>query len=68
MSKKYSIKEGVVFKPYGERSLLTNDKLTDSLAEHFISKDPSLLGSVFIKSEDKTTASTSGTKKNKKNK
>lgn len=66
MEKKYSIKEGVEFKPYGDKSLLTNDKLTDALAEHFIKKDPSLLGSVFIKSDDKKNTPASGTKTKKK--
>lgn len=46
---KYKIKEGVVFKPYGERSLITNEILTDSMAEMFIAKDETLLGKVFEK-------------------
>lgn len=45
--KKYRIKEGVEFKPYGERSLITNQHLTDEMAEMFISKDKTLLGTVF---------------------
>jgi len=44
---KYSIIEGVTFRPYGDRSLITNESLTDELAEMFISKDKTLLGKVF---------------------
>jgi len=47
MPSKYKIIEGVKFAPYGERSLITNENLTDEIAEMFISKDKSLLGKVF---------------------
>jgi hypothetical protein len=54
---KYKIKEGVVFKPYGERSSITNENLTDAIAEMFIAKDKTLLGKVFekvsVKNEEK---------------
>ena len=46
---KYKIKEGVVFKPYGERSSITNENLTDAMAEMFIAKDETLLGKIFEK-------------------
>lgn len=68
MHKKYSIKEGVLFRPYGEKSLLTDDKLTDSLAEYFLQKDPSLLGTVIIINEDTVDIEVNSTKKKSKNK
>lgn len=46
---KYRIKDGVVFKPYGERSSITNENLTDEIAEMFIAKDKTLLGKIFEK-------------------
>lgn len=34
---KYKLKEGVELRPYGANSLITNDNLTDSIAEHLLS-------------------------------
>jgi hypothetical protein len=54
---KYKIKDNVVFKPYGKKSLITNENLTDAIAEMFIAKDETLLGKVFekvsVKKEEK---------------
>lgn len=50
---KYRIKDGVVFKPYGERSSITNENLTDEIAEMFIAKDKTLLGKIFEKVSEK---------------
>lgn len=36
--RKYILKEGVTLKPYGVNSLVTNDNLTDQMAELFIKK------------------------------
>ena len=33
---KYTLKEGVILKPYGINSKVTNDNLTDEMAELFI--------------------------------
>lgn len=50
---KYKIIEGVVFRPYGANSQLTNENLTDEIAQLFIKKNPSLLGTVFIDIQNK---------------
>lgn len=47
MANKYKIKEGVIFRPYGAMSSITNENLTDSMAEMFLKKNPSLLHSIF---------------------
>lgn len=52
MKKIYKIKDGVIFRPYGANSRLTNENLTDEIAQLFIKKNPSLLGSVFEKIEN----------------
>lgn len=49
MANNYKIKDGVIFRPYGAGSLLTNENLSDAIAEMFISKKPSLLNTVFEK-------------------
>lgn len=67
--KKYSIKEGVLFRPYGERSLITNDQLTNEMAEMFLRKDPTLLGSVIVENKKAETKKVQPKKvENKKNK
>lgn len=33
---KYKLKEGVVLEPYGENSSITNENITDSIAEYLI--------------------------------
>ncbi len=33
---KYKLKEGVSLRPYGEGSLITNENLTDTIAEHLL--------------------------------
>jgi len=33
---KYTLKDGVILKPYGVNSKVTNDNLTDAMAELFI--------------------------------
>lgn len=33
---KYKLKDGVICKPYGINSLLTNDNITDNIAEFLI--------------------------------
>ena len=35
---KYTLKEGVVLKPYGEDSLIDNSNITDAIAEMLIAK------------------------------
>ena len=35
---KYTLKEGVVLRPFGQGSLIDNSNLTDSIAELLISK------------------------------
>jgi len=35
---KYKLKEGVILQPYGVNSKITNDNLTDEIAELFIKK------------------------------
>jgi hypothetical protein len=62
-TKKYSIKEGVDFRPYGPNSLITNDQLTDELAAHFIKKNPSLLGSVILENKVKLPKASAKPKK-----
>jgi hypothetical protein len=59
---KYRIIEGVKFSPYGERSLITNENLTDEIAELFIGRDAKLLGTVF----EKNVATKEEVKKKKK--
>lgn len=61
--KKYRIKEGVAFKPYGERSLITNENLTDAMAEMFIARDKELLGTVFEETNPVNKATTEAKKK-----
>lgn len=51
MANNYRIKDGVAFRPYGSGSLLTNENLSDAIAEMFISKNPKLLNTVFEKVE-----------------
>ena len=36
--RKYKLKEGEVLRPYGVNSLVTNENLTDQMAELFIKK------------------------------
>jgi hypothetical protein len=33
---KYKLKEGVILKPFGKDSLISNENLTDAIAEHLI--------------------------------
>jgi hypothetical protein len=61
--KKYSIKEGVSFRPYGEKSLITSEMLTDEMAQMFLKKDPSLLGTVIVENEKEKTTKAKKTKK-----
>ena len=35
---KYTLKDGVVLKPYGENSLIDNSNITDAMAEMLIAK------------------------------
>jgi len=35
---KYTLKDGVVLKPYGENSLIDNSNITDAIAEMLIAK------------------------------
>jgi Mg2+/Co2+ transporter CorB len=34
---KYKLKEGVVLKPYGDRSIITDENITDEIVEFLIS-------------------------------
>lgn len=63
-NKKYSIKEGVTFRPYGIKSLVTDAQLTDEVAEIFLKKNPSLLGTVIV--ENKKAKAEPEPKKKKK--
>lgn len=38
MAKKYTLKEGVILKPYGINSKIDNSNLTDAIAELLIKK------------------------------
>ena len=48
---KYKIAEGAELRPSGPKSLIKAEDLTDELAEFYISKNPSLLGTVIIKTD-----------------
>lgn len=50
-SPKYKIAEGAELRPYGPKSLIKAEDLTDSLAEFLIGKNPSLLGTVILEIE-----------------
>lgn len=52
-SSKYIIAEGAELRPYGPKSLIKAEDLTDELAELFIKKNPLLLGTVILKIDEK---------------
>ncbi len=46
---KYSLKEGVILRPYGVNSSITNENLTDSIAELLIKKGKATKEDFIIK-------------------
>ena len=50
---KYTLKEGVVLRPYGVNSLLTNEYLTDDVVEMLIKKGRAELTDFIIKEDKK---------------
>jgi hypothetical protein len=50
---KYTLKEGVVIKPYGVNSLLTNEFLNDGIAEMLIKKGKAKKEDFIIKQDKK---------------
>tara|TARA_R110000796_G_scaffold97429_1_gene204403 strand:+ start:3189 stop:3395 length:207 start_codon:yes stop_codon:yes gene_type:complete len=50
---KYTLKEGVVLRPYGVNSLLTNEYLTDDVVEMLINKGRAELTDFIIKEDKK---------------
>ena len=52
---KYTLKDGVILKPYGINSKVTNDNLTDSMAELFIKNGKAKKTDFTIKTTTKKT-------------
>ena len=52
---KYKLKDGVVLRPYGIKSVIDNSNLTDDIAELCISKGKATKEDFIIKSTTKKT-------------
>lgn len=52
---KYTLKEGVILRPYGVNSLLTNEYLNDGIVEMLIKKGRANKEDFIIKQPKKTT-------------
>ena len=51
---KYTLKNGVILKPYGVNSKVTNDNLTDSMAELFLKNGKAKKTDFILKTTKKT--------------
>jgi hypothetical protein len=56
MAGKYKLKEGVVLRPFGPDSSITNENLTDAIAEHLLESERASVED-FEVSEDKKSKS-----------
>lgn len=50
---KYKLKEGIILRPYGVNSALTNENLTDEIAELLIKKGKSKKEDFIINEQNK---------------
>jgi len=52
---KYRLKDGVVLRPYGVKSLIDNSNLTDSIAELLLAKSKAKVSDFMIQKQIKKT-------------